>query len=222
MRAVREDPTTGEVVLISSDRKLRPVHLALPAESSMLQSDCPFCPGQEPSVPPRIAQMPVCGDWVASAFPNKYPTVVVEAEGRFAVEGPWEVRDGLGAHEVLVTRSHDGMSEHESVAALTLAQQRVRDLLGDQRLVSFHWVRNRGAWAGASQPHPHSQLLALPFIPPRTRRIVDRFEGRPTLFQDIVDDARRRQLVVAEIDGVVALCPFAAVTPFEVWIVGSG
>ena len=50
-------------------------------------------------------------------------------------------------------------------AVLWAWRERMRDLRRDIRLKSFLVVKNVGAAAGATLDHPHSQLLALPFVP---------------------------------------------------------
>ena len=49
-------------------------------------------------------------------------------------------------------------------------RERMRDLKRDFRLKSFVIVKNHGAAAGATLDHPHSQLLALPFVPQHLER----------------------------------------------------
>jgi UDPglucose--hexose-1-phosphate uridylyltransferase len=89
-----------------------------------------------------------------------------------------------------------------------------------------HLIVNEGQEAGASLPHTHSQLYALPFVPAAVARererftaYADRTQGR-NLLEDIVqEEVRRRERIVAIDDEAVALCPFGARVPFHMQVV---
>jgi UDPglucose--hexose-1-phosphate uridylyltransferase len=80
--------------------------------------------------------------------------------------------------------------------------------------------------AGASLPHTHAQLYALPFVPAAVARERERFtayaertQGR-NLMEDLVqEEVRLRERVVAIDSEAVAICPFASRSPFQVQIV---
>ena len=89
-----------------------------------------------------------------------------------------------------------------------------------------HVSVNEGKGAGASLPHTHAQLYALPFVPAAVARERERFtaywdrtQGR-NLLEDLLQEEVRRQERVVAIDAEgVALCPFASRVPFQVQIV---
>jgi UDPglucose--hexose-1-phosphate uridylyltransferase len=81
---------------------------------------------------------------------------------------------------------------------------------------------NRGAEMGVSQPHPHGQIYAFPFVTPRTGRMLERAQAyrgahHRNLFEDLIDaeigDGRR---IVRATDEWLAFVPFAARWPYEV------
>jgi UDPglucose--hexose-1-phosphate uridylyltransferase len=84
--------------------------------------------------------------------------------------------------------------------------------------------KNSGAPAGATLSHAHSQLVALPFVPVElevelsaARRHFE--EKERCLFCDLVEgELRAKERVVFETEGMVALSPYAARSPFELWI----
>jgi UDPglucose--hexose-1-phosphate uridylyltransferase len=84
-------------------------------------------------------------------------------------------------------------------------------------------IVNEGKEAGASLPHTHAQVYALPFVPATVARERERFtaysnrtQGR-NLLQDVVqEEVRRRDRIVAIDDEAVAMAPFAARVPFHV------
>lgn len=80
--------------------------------------------------------------------------------------------------------------------------------------------KNHGASAGASMSHSHSQILALPIIPPsvsgRLQSMKDYFEekGKCSICQIQSED-----LVINTFSSFTSLVPYAATFPFEIWIV---
>ena len=90
----------------------------------------------------------------------------------------------------------------------------------------MHVIVNEGREAGASLPHTHAQLYALPFVPAAVARERERFtaysdrtQGRNLLEDLLQEEVRRRERVVAIDDEAVAICPFASRVPFQVQIV---
>lgn len=216
-REVRVDPWTGEVVVLSSDRivERRP-----PPGADLPRSECPFCPGNEAATRPTIQAVERGGAWVARAFANRWPALVVEEELRVVRDGPYERISGTGAHEVIVEAPEHEPLHHlpvdRSEDALALGVARVRDLRQDLRLAVVLWFRNHGVGAGASQPHPHAQVVGLPTVPPRIRALAER--ARPGLHVAILDAERRDgRRILVEDEHLVAFCPFAPRHPYEVW-----
>ena len=87
-------------------------------------------------------------------------------------------------------------------------------------------IVNEGKEAGASLPHTHAQLYALPFVPAAVARERERFtaysdrtQGRNLLEDLVQEEVRRRERVVAIDDEAVAICPFAARVPFHFMLV---
>lgn len=80
--------------------------------------------------------------------------------------------------------------------------------------------KNHGASAGASMSHSHSQLMALPIVPPAVSSRLDcmneYFEqtGKCSLCEMPTKD-----LLIDESTHYISIIPFAATFPFEIWIV---
>jgi UDPglucose--hexose-1-phosphate uridylyltransferase len=136
---------------------------------------------------------------------------------------------GLGAHEVIIeSPDHladwSTMSRDEIRMVLWAWRERMRDLRRDVRLKTFLVVKNVGVAAGGTLEHPHSQLLALPFVPlhlddelaaAREREERDRRCAFCTLIeQELASDVR----VIASDADTVAISAFASRVPFETWI----
>ncbi len=84
--------------------------------------------------------------------------------------------------------------------------------------------KNQGRRAGASMAHVHSQLVALPFVPPTVeaeqQRAAEEFFRRDSCpyCRWIEQERLGGERIVLERDGFVAFCPFASWQPYEVWL----
>ena len=76
---------------------------------------------------------------------------------------------------------------------------------------------NRGAAIGVTLPHPHGQIYGYPYVPPRTRRLMDSLEAYgPGLLGDVLAFERTGERVVLAGEHWTAYVPFAARWPIEV------
>jgi UDPglucose--hexose-1-phosphate uridylyltransferase len=94
----------------------------------------------------------------------------------------------------------------------------------DSRVRHVIVFKNHGADAGASQQHPHSQVVGLPIVP---GQIVDRIErarrfyaenGQCLACAEIAQERRQACRIVAENSDFVAFIPYAALSPYHLWI----
>lgn len=231
MRAIRVDPISGRPVVIATERLARPLAAYTAGLPPVAAADCPFCPGHEADTGRELGRRSDHQGWVVRAFANRFPALVVEAAPGWAAEGPYASHGAVGAHEVIVEGPDHSTPLWERpvatlAASLTLTRDRMRDLSGDARFAAFTWLRNHGLRAGASQAHPHAQLLALPVIPPN---LADQLRvAREALQRSGVDPFTRalhhelrepEARVVAFDEHFVALCPWAPTSAFEIWLV---
>jgi len=138
--------------------------------------------------------------------------------------------DGIGAHEIIIeTPKHISnaadLSTEQIRLALQTAAARMADLERDPRFRYALWFKNYGEVSGAGRiQHSRSQLIATPVTPLRVKeelRGARRYfeEKERCLVCDLVSQEREAKTrIVIESAHVVALCPFAARFPFEVWI----
>ena len=179
MPELRDDPLTGELVLLAPGRAARPHTVRRGAPGLVEAVPCPFCPGHEAETPPEVARVgggaPNGPGWRLRAFPNLYPIV----------GGPDATPGATGAHEVVVLApEHDRdlarLSDDDAGEVFAL----LRDRSGALATAGHAHVQvsvNHGAAAGASIAHPHAQILALDFVPPRSpRRSPGSPPGAPT------------------------------------------
>ena len=89
-----------------------------------------------------------------------------------------------------------------------------------------HLLVNERREGGASLPHTHAQLYALPFVPAGVARERERFAAYATrtmggnLLGDLVqEEVRMRDRIVAIDDEAVLLAPYASRLPFQLMLV---
>lgn len=235
MSELRKDPITGRWVIISSERGRRPSDFQ---ETPPVRKGgfCPFCSGNERFTPPEIlayrepGTAPNSPGWTLRVVPNKFPALKIEGNLDKIGIGLFDKMNGIGAHEVIIeTPSHDAtlakLSERKIEDTLWAYRDRVIDLKKDVRFQYILIFKNEGEAAGASLEHSHSQLVALPIIP---RQFSEEIEGSRVYYnykeRCIYCDIVRQEMYaedrsVAENEHFLAITPFAARFPFEIWII---
>jgi UDPglucose--hexose-1-phosphate uridylyltransferase len=134
--------------------------------------------------------------------------------------------DGIGAHEIIIETPdhHRGLADlaaNELIDVLKAYRTRLLDLRRDLRLRYMILFKNHGAMAGATLHHSHSQLIAVPLIPPvaATELNVCRefFAAKDRcIFCDIIDsEISSGERIVREFPNYVTLAPYASSSPFE-------
>jgi UDPglucose--hexose-1-phosphate uridylyltransferase len=229
MPQLRKDPVVGGWVIIAPERADRPSAFLRPAPEHE-EGICPFCPGNESLTPPAIlTRKEESGAWSLRVVANRYPALRTEIHLTRTGQGMFDAMAGVGAHEVVIeTNDHaKGLADLavEGVEQIFQAwKERIQDLAGDIRLKAIVVFKNHGGPAGATLRHAHSQLIALPFIPEglsdelgAARRHFE--EKERCIYCDVIaQELAQRERVVLETDGVVVFSPFAARSPFELWI----
>lgn len=237
---LRLDPVTGRWVVVATERAKRPKdfarqdaasHQARPERSET----CPFCPGNESATPPEVFSFRRCGTrpnepgWQVRGVPNKYPALTPEPTVEASTSGIFSVRPAVGAHEVIIesplhnaspaTMSYEDMTQ--VVRAYVHRYCALADAPGIEYVLIF---RNHGRDAGASLEHPHSQIAAVPLVPPA---VIEELAGASRYYETtgrcVFCEMIRQELeagarVVLETPGFIALEPYASKMPFETWI----
>ncbi len=191
---------------------------------------CPFCPGHEGELPAIVAETKAEGapGWCLRVVPNKYPAVTTPAEAPHAIEH--EAQPGFGSHEVIIeSPRHDAeldtVSPQERLAVVTAYRDRCQVLFAAAGVETVTLFRNHGPSAGASLLHPHAQTIALALVPPRLAALSEwarRYHaehGLCAMCEELQVETRHREHIVEETDRFLALVPYAAEHPYEIWIV---
>jgi UDPglucose--hexose-1-phosphate uridylyltransferase len=253
---LRIDPLTGLRVIIAGERATRPGAFAskIGERRPIDPEQDPFLEGHEDRTPPEVwALRPAGGKpdtpgWTVRAVPNLFPALQPElAEGGEQLAGGSQLaeeqdplasgrgmpslfvaRPAVGAHEVIINTPRPVGSLVElgpDGLAIAMDAWRARMRAHDGS-VYVHLIVNEGVEAGASLPHTHAQMYALPFVPALIARERERFtaynertQGRNLLGDVLQEEVRLRERIVAIDDEAVVICPFASRSPYELMLI---
>lgn len=230
MSELRWDPIKQHWVIIATDRGRRPRDFIVEAEDGDMTC-CPFCYGNEDKSSHELFAIRPSGgpntpNWQLRVVPNKFPALRVEGELNNRAYGMYDVMNGLGAHEVIIeTPDHKrGMADltaKDITGVLTAYRVRLLDLRKDFRFRYMVLFKNHGRMAGATLSHSHSQLIAVPLIPPLAAQELkvcrEYFDAKERcIYCDLIDfELREGARVVQEFADYVVLTPYASSFPFE-------
>ena len=218
MSELRWNPLMGEWVATATHRQART--FLPPADF------CPLCPTKPGGFPTEIPE----ATYDIVAFENRFPSLQPEPPPP-AVEASelYPVRSGIGVCEVLVySPNHNSTLAREPVEQLYQLVQvwtdRFRELSTHEFVDYVFIFENKGEAIGVTLHHPHGQIYAYPFVPPRvltelaqTRAHMEA-TGRCLLCDILADERRDGRRIVSENDSFAAYIPFFARYPYEVHI----
>ena len=232
MSEIRRDRLHSQYVLIAPERMRRPDTLAATLTKSTSKT-CPFCEGNEGMTPPEVYAVREneanASNWKVRVVPNLYKAVQIELEDHSKLLGMFESVSGVGAHEVVIDLPcHDcrmaDLDPTEIKDWLSTIAARIADLRQDKRLIHTSIFKNQGEHAGATQQHPHTQIIALPITPTNELNLLERHmqyyrrHGRSKV-EDILENERLAEVrIISERGDFTAYCPYASAFPFEVII----
>jgi UDPglucose--hexose-1-phosphate uridylyltransferase len=236
MPELRKDPIIGRWVIIATERARRPDQFAGSQEDVQPEKPCPFCEGKESQTPPEIYAIRPKGTpknspgWEVRVIPSKTPFLRIEGDLDRRGKGLYDIMSGIGAHEIIVeTNQHIAnmadLSDEQISKVITCYIDRMVDLERDDRF-KYALVFKNHTWiaGGGKVKHSRSQLIATPVNPKRVKEELvgarHHYEQHERcIFCDIIkQEIESKERVILEVDGFVAITPFASRFPFEVWI----
>jgi len=224
---IRRDPISGYWVILSERRAKRP-HQFVTEKVVERDRRCPFCPGNEHMVL-ETDRLPEKGKWLVKAVKNKYP-FVDKLDGRTSLPREGVIRDepfyyhfpSLGYHEVIIdTRKHNKEVFDQGIMStyrlLEMYKRRMEYMMKNRWIKYVNIFKNKGSQAGASLPHPHSQISAFPFVPERIKKEMRRKCG----FCEYIELEKKSPRFVHENDEFIVLSPYAPRFAFEMWVLSK-
>lgn len=232
MSQLRQDPVSGDWVIIAPDRTSRPHEFNSENEPRKIfpKEDCPFedlhASGNNP-----IALYPKNSgeDWQIAVIPNKFPILSFSPTCPVNINyGPYKVLDGRGRHELIITRDHDLNFAHlpgeEAFKLFKVFGEEYSRMFQDPCVEYVSLFAAWGPKAGASIYHPHYQMLAFPILPPEIKRSLEgskRFHaetGKCIHCWLLEFEKREAKRIIFENEMAIALAPYASRQPFEIRI----
>jgi UDPglucose--hexose-1-phosphate uridylyltransferase len=212
MGRLRWNPFLGEWVIVTPKRASRPFQ----------EEDyaCPFCPdGPETQ-----------GNWHILTLDNRFPalspdTGPIPLDENVVMDAP-----AYGYCKIiLISPDHseqiEKMNDEQLERVFKEYLEVFRDLDKKSGISYVVQFENRGKAIGVSLDHPHAQVYALPFVPPRVARELDQskkfWDNENTCLVCKMLENELKSLesrVINETDNFVSLVPFSARLPYEVHI----
>jgi len=221
---LRQDPVFGDWVLLAPIRGKRHefrgrIKVKLP------KNKCPFDNlAKFGNLPPVLVyQNEIKDDWFLQIAPNKYPAVGHGECSLIFKNGIYKSRPGVGFHEIVILKDHDRYLAQYSFLEIKkiLMAYRERYLSLAKDISIFH---NHGKEAGSTVSHLHSQILALPIVPPDVSHSIN---GSRRYFHEykkcihcemLRQEAKEKKRIIYENKDAIVIIPFASKVNFEIRI----
>ena len=225
----RQDPVSGDWVLFAL---IRGAGHKFEGRSTMKlpKNKCPFeNPSKFGNAPPVLVyQKEAKNDWFLQVIPNKYPAVEPGSCSPIRQKGLYKTQKGVGFHEIVIFRDHDrylaDFTKEEIKKVLLAYQERYRSLAKEKCVKYISIFHNHGQEAGSTAPHPHTQILALPIIPPDVSHSLNgsrRYfheHNRCAHCQMINRELKEKKRIIYQNKDMIVITPFVSRTEFEVRI----
>jgi len=235
MSEFRWDPLKKNWAIIAAGSSRRPDDFLQQREIVEIAT-CPFCSGNEAKTPAEIYahrpnwSAPNQPGWQVRVIPNKFPALRIEGDLESRAEGLYDRMNGIGAHEIIIeTPDHDktmaDLSVEQISEVLKAYRARMVDLRNDSRFRYLFIFKNHGIEASAKIPHSHSQLIAVPLVPPlvstKLSSTQEHFHTKERcLVCDLIHQEKTAKVRVVRDDGnFLVYAPYASRFPFELMIV---
>jgi UDPglucose--hexose-1-phosphate uridylyltransferase len=233
----RQNPLTGEWVLISPHRTQRPwlgqIEKAAPENLPAYDPNCYLCPGNGRAEGKRNP------DYHSTyVFDNDFPALLLpEGDEQLKQSGQAEndlfrVKAEFGITRVMCFSPRHDLSLPE--LPLTQVEDVVQgwtdqtEALGANELISYVQIfENKGAIMGASNPHPHNQIWAsshVPNEPTKEMAALREYQAQHDsclICSYLHSEKHQGERIVTSNDHFVALVPFWAVWPFELLLISQ-
>lgn len=230
---LRFDLASKDWVVIATGRSKRPEMFKKEKRNKIAISkkQCPFC--QKDILKKAILIYPKNlknnFNWSTIIIPNKYPAFLPSKNLNKKIEGGiYQKINAVGWHELVVFKDHDkplALFEEQKIKEIFDAyQERYLELKKKPYVNYISIFHNNGPSAGASQPHPHSQIITTPLIDVDLKEALKTAENyyqknKKCLYCEMDEwEMKTKSRIVAQNNDFLAICPFASKAAFQVII----
>jgi UDPglucose--hexose-1-phosphate uridylyltransferase len=217
---IRKDYFLDKYVIIAPKRAQRPGKIKV-KPSEIPATDCYFC---RPQVDDPKNQIQIKnyghfhgGGWESKVIGNKFPALTLSNLSAY------------GGQEIIVETPEHQKELHELslehiVRILDIYEERYKYLMSKPGICYTLVFKNEGGKAGASIPHAHSQIIALPIIPPKIKKEADAvdeyFQKNGTCpYCDIIQSEQGGPREIFNDQHLFVLSPYASESPYGVWFI---
>ena len=200
------------------------------------KKDCPFCNIETQGKPSlvyfqgkQIETKYFPGRWTTAVIPNRFPALLPYPKIETNIEGNlYQTMTATGYCDLVVTKDHakqiSDLKISQAKEIFDAYQQRYLDLIREDFVNYVSIFHNHGLEAGASQPHPHSQIITTPLIDIDLKKALSNSKqylartGKCVYCQMNVWEKKTKKRIVFENKEFLAVCPFASKSAFQIII----
>lgn len=212
---IRKDYFRDKYVIIAPKRGKRPNKLL--RKEAELASSCFFCP-ENIEKDLIAAKQPKSGkNWQVLSIMNKFPALTEHNHRAF------------GRQEVIIETPDHNKELHELGTehiqeVIDMYIDRFKELRQIKNIKYVIVFKNEGGKAGASIAHAHSQIIALPLIPPQVEEEYSDYgkfivENGKCPYCDIIEKEKDKNRVIWEDKNLFVVAPFASEYPYGAWFI---
>ncbi|MBF0559526.1 MAG: galactose-1-phosphate uridylyltransferase [Nitrospirae bacterium] len=232
MPELRLNMITREWVIVAKDKLKKPENFIKPdgkRKHPAYLDICPFCPGNEEKSPGEVYRIHDESGWKIRAILNKFSILSQNGERQRVNTGLKKSVNGVGIHEVVIdTPFHNQIMATMTVDHLKEVVQTFKErmfaLYEDPRVEYVIIFKNSGHDSGTPVEHSISQIVGMPITPlevrARTENQMRFFDdtGECLLCKTLSDELNDGLRVVCNTDHFLSFVPYAALSPFHLWV----
>jgi UDPglucose--hexose-1-phosphate uridylyltransferase len=211
---IRKDYFLEKYVVITPGRAKRPFEMK---EETVTDRSglCDFCP-ENIDKKMVVDQIKIGKKWAVISLKNIYPAVSIDNKNAYGIQ---EVIIETPNHAMGLGR----LSEKEIGLVLQMYAKRTKAIAKDKKINYILCFKNKGAKAGASKVHAHSQVFATQMLPPDIQEEIveaDLYQANfgTCPYCDIIKQEIKSPRKIYADRNIVAIAPFASQYHYEAWL----
>jgi UDPglucose--hexose-1-phosphate uridylyltransferase len=217
---IRKDYFLDKYVIIAPKRGQRPSAVK-PKSREVSPPDCYFCCPQVNDAANQIQIKNYNFDgnrgWDIKVIGNKYPALT------------FNNLKAYGSQEIIIETPEHQKELHELslehiVKIFDIYEERYEYMMSRPGICYTLVFKNEGGKAGASIPHAHSQVIALPIIPPKIQNEADAVDGYyrrngSCPYCDVIKSEKHGPREIYHDENLFVVAPYASESPYGAWFI---